>query len=384
MAVDRAVLYALAAAVFALLALVCRVQPEFGYVHERGQAFRNYLLLQSRDPEAQVHIPLDVIHVDELNATRFFSSMYRNEPFIIEGAGRKLPAFDKWAGPRADAYLRSRAGAMTVDVEQSRDGRFAEFMPGWRKEDMKLETFLDEYRTGGGGEESAMKMYLAEVDVPEPLLEDVPFYSFASFLDVNDKDVSRKMWLSHVGDGGEDVEDASAVSRATVGVGNSVGGGGDQAVDDVEEGLDRGGARRKRGGSKAKAKTKTQQSLPHTDNFENILVQLEGAKELVIVPPSHGLWVYAGGWYDEARKRLPPHYSPVNFHNPDRLRHPKFFRCNPINIRLEAGDALYLPSYWWHHVKAGSTGRNLAVNFWYPTVSAVLRVAMDGMEEGVY
>jgi ribosomal protein L16 Arg81 hydroxylase len=59
------------------------------------------------------------------------------------------------------------------------------------------------------------------------------------------------------------------------------------------------------------------------------------------------------------------------------------FKSN-LQRYIQAGDALYLPAYWWHHVKPGSTGRNLAVNFWYPTVSAMLRVAMDGMENEAF
>ena len=56
------------------------------------------------------------------------------------------------------------------------------------------------------------------------------------------------------------------------------------------------------------------------------------------------------------------------------------FAFNVILRRYKVGDALYLPAYWWHAVRAGAPGRNLAVNFWYPTVSAVLRLVMDGME----
>jgi hypothetical protein len=55
-------------------------------------------------------VPLDVIHIDELNTTQFFSRMYRNEPFIIEGAARRLPAFDRWVGARAEEYMRNKAG----------------------------------------------------------------------------------------------------------------------------------------------------------------------------------------------------------------------------------------------------------------------------------
>ena len=122
----------------------------------------------------------------------------------------------------------------------------------------------------------------------------------------------------------------------------------------------------------------SRQCPPHWDTLENILVQLEGAKDLVLVSPTQGGLVYPGGWSDDAQGYIRPNYSPVNFHNPDRVRHPKFFDSDPINVRLKAGDALYLPAYWWHHIRPASSGRNLAVNFWYPTVSNLLRLVLDG------
>ena len=421
---DRVLLYALSAAVFVLLALVARVQPEFGYSYQKRNDFRNYLYANAKemhsDPDGRGdggggtsssndNVPLDSIHVDELNTTQFFTKMYRSQPFIIEGAAMKLPAFSKWVGLETEEYLRDIAGTQTMEVECSKNGAFAEFMPGWHRDKMKLSEFLDKYRadgsggtgTGAGrkGDDKYEHMYLAEHDVPEPLLGDVPFFDFANFLDTQDADVSRKMWLAYIHhkriggereDVGEEKEEEGfkmKFSKATVGVGNGVSGGGgggeeeeeeeERLVDDTwsKEGHHHAKKRRRKTGRRKKP-----QSLPHTDNFENILVQLEGAKDLVLVPPTHGKFVYPGGWSDDARKYVPPHYSPVNFHHPDRIRHPQFFACDPINVRLEAGDALYLPSYWWHHVKPASSGRNLAVNYWYPTSSAMLRLVMDGME----
>ena len=40
-------------------------------------------------------------------------------------------------------------------------------------------------------------------------------------------------------------------------------------------------------------------------------------------------------------------------------------------VVLEAGDALYIPPYWWHQVL--SEGRSLAVNFWWSVHSAMLQ-----------
>jgi len=139
-----------------------------------------------------VAVPLDVIDIDEVNTTTFYKKMYRNEPFIIAGAAKRLPAFTKWVGDSkpggeraagdetggysraagdsraagvsnsgvgdsrvGDAYLLAAAGEAEVDVEKSRDGRFADFMPGWRKEKMRFGDFLRDYGgdgdSGGGG-----------------------------------------------------------------------------------------------------------------------------------------------------------------------------------------------------------------------------------------
>lgn len=37
---------------------------------------------------------------------------------------------------------------------------------------------------------------------------------------------------------------------------------------------------------------------------------------------------------------------------------------HPIDITLEAGDSLYLPAGWWHHVRQSSRC-TIALNWWY-------------------
>ena len=36
---------------------------------------------------------------------------------------------------------------------------------------------------------------------------------------------------------------------------------------------------------------------------------------------------------------------------------------NPVEVTLEAGDALYLPAGWWHYVR--QSGLTIALNWWY-------------------
>ena len=49
--------------------------------------------------------------------------------------------------------------------------------------------------------------------------------------------------------------------------------------------------------------------------------------------------------------------------NPDFDRFPEYQNAHPLKLRLNAGDVLYLPSLWFHHLQQ-SQGC-IAVNFWY-------------------
>lgn len=47
---------------------------------------------------------------------------------------------------------------------------------------------------------------------------------------------------------------------------------------------------------------------------------------------------------------------------------------HPIHITLSAGETLYLPAGWWHHVRQGDgldnvfiEDKTIAVNWWYDT-----------------
>ena len=48
---------------------------------------------------------------------------------------------------------------------------------------------------------------------------------------------------------------------------------------------------------------------------------------------------------------------------PDLEEYPEYANASPLRMRLHAGDILYLPSLWFHHLSQ-SQGC-VAVNFWY-------------------
>lgn len=49
--------------------------------------------------------------------------------------------------------------------------------------------------------------------------------------------------------------------------------------------------------------------------------------------------------------------------SPDFISYPQYRNATPVRVRVEAGDALYLPSLWFHHVQQSHAC--IAVNYWY-------------------
>ena len=56
----------------------------------------------------------------------------------------------------------------------------------------------------------------------------------------------------------------------------------------------------------------------------------------------------------------------VDFHDPDFAEFPRFRQAleNGQTATLNPGDAIYIPSMWWHHVE-GLSPFNVLVNYWW-------------------
>ena len=48
---------------------------------------------------------------------------------------------------------------------------------------------------------------------------------------------------------------------------------------------------------------------------------------------------------------------------PDTTKYPNYKSANIYQVRINAGDILYLPSLWYHHVE--QSHKCIAVNFWF-------------------
>jgi len=96
----------------------------------------------------------------------------------------------------------------------------------------------------------------------------------------------------------------------------------------------------------------------HWDPAHNLVVQLEGRKRF---------WLYEPA----ATRRLYPHrllsklpnFSRFDPEQANDARFPLARTVPRLEVTLEAGEVLYLPSRWWHHVR--SLERSLSVNFWW-------------------
>jgi hypothetical protein len=103
----------------------------------------------------------------------------------------------------------------------------------------------------------------------------------------------------------------------------------------------------------------------HYDVLENIAVVGAGRRRFILLPPEQLSNLYVGP-IDFTPAGQP--VSMVDFEQPDLQRFPRFEAAldEARGTVLEPGDAIYVPSMWWHHVE-GLERINILVNhWWYP------------------
>jgi hypothetical protein len=107
----------------------------------------------------------------------------------------------------------------------------------------------------------------------------------------------------------------------------------------------------------------------HFDESSNLACVVSGARRFTLFPPGQVDNLYIGP-LDFAPTPTP--ISMVNFRDPDYALHPRFrdAQAAALVADLQPGDALYIPTFWWHHVQ--STGPlNMMVNYWWKNRQAV-------------
>lgn len=104
----------------------------------------------------------------------------------------------------------------------------------------------------------------------------------------------------------------------------------------------------------------------HRDSADNFAFQLAGAKRWTLFPPEEGerlaMSVYegtgTGGQFA---------ISELNIHDVDHSRYPLFAEATRFAVDVLAGQVLYLPAGWHHHVE--NLEESLMMNFWLEDTS---------------
>jgi hypothetical protein len=76
--------------------------------------------------------------------------------------------------------------------------------------------------------------------------------------------------------------------------------------------------------------------------------------------------------------------SMVDFDAPDFAAHPRFAdaMATAQTVELEAGDAIFIPSMWWHHVE-GLAAFNILVNYWWRDTPAFLGQPQEALNHAI-
>lgn len=104
----------------------------------------------------------------------------------------------------------------------------------------------------------------------------------------------------------------------------------------------------------------------HYDCPDNIACNVAGKRTFTLFPPEQLENLYVGPLDITPSGRA---LSMVDFAQPDFDKYPRFkMALETARIaELEAGDAVFIPSMWWHHVQA-HTSLNVLVNYWWRSI----------------
>ncbi|XP_065865093.1 lysine-specific demethylase JMJ32 [Euphorbia lathyris] len=127
----------------------------------------------------------------------------------------------------------------------------------------------------------------------------------------------------------------------------------------------------------------------HKDHYENLYAVVSGQKHFLLLPPTdvHRLYIrnYPAAQYSYSQENgefklemdEPTRYVPWCSVNPypspetketEIAKFPLYFNGpKPFHCTVKAGELLYLPSMWFHHVRQSpdEKGCTIAINYWY-------------------
>jgi len=119
----------------------------------------------------------------------------------------------------------------------------------------------------------------------------------------------------------------------------------------------------------------------HYDAQNNIACCIAGKRKFTLFPPDQIENLYPGPLEPTPGGQA---ISMVDFSQPDFVKYPKFksaIRQGEI-AELEPGDALYIPSMWWHQVESTSSFNTL-INYWWDTTPRIRGQGMHALHHAL-
>ncbi|WP_292930558.1 cupin-like domain-containing protein [Novosphingobium sp. PASSN1] len=119
----------------------------------------------------------------------------------------------------------------------------------------------------------------------------------------------------------------------------------------------------------------------HNDFPDNLAICAAGRRRFTLFPPDQFANLHLGPIDNTPAGRA---VSMVDFHAPDLDLHPRFAEAlgHAQVAVLEPGDALFIPSMWWHHVE-GLAPFNILMNYWWRDTPRWLGQPQDALNHAI-
>lgn len=119
----------------------------------------------------------------------------------------------------------------------------------------------------------------------------------------------------------------------------------------------------------------------HNDMPANLACVAVGRRRFTLFPPDQFRNLYLGPLDNTPAGRA---VSMVDFSNPDFAAHPRFREAlaHAQVVELEPGDALHIPSWWYHHVE-GLEPFNILLNYWWRETPVWLGTPQDALHHAL-
>lgn len=119
----------------------------------------------------------------------------------------------------------------------------------------------------------------------------------------------------------------------------------------------------------------------HNDFPDNLACCVAGRRRFILFLPDQFGNLYLGPIDNTPAGRA---VSMVDFNAPDFAEHPRFAEAlgHAQVAELEPGDALFIPSMWWHHVE-GLAPFNVLLNYWWRETPRFLGQPQDALNHAI-